>query len=96
VPAWVTGAFGGSWGHGVISWAESSEESESLSLSLIEQAERYLAEQWCQTLDGPPRAGQSRRPDEERRRRVATLAPVVPGLPSTDGVHSVVPSAFLR
>ena len=71
-------------GHGVISWADTSEESEALSLSLIEQAERYLAEQGRPQPFGSPRAGYGRLPDAERRQRAAALAPVVRGLASTD------------
>jgi rhamnose utilization protein RhaD (predicted bifunctional aldolase and dehydrogenase) len=71
-------------GHGVISWADTSEESEALSLSLIEQAERYLSEQGRPHPFGSPRAGYDRLPDDERRQRAAALAPVVRGLASTD------------
>ena len=71
-------------GHGVISWADTSDESEALSLSLIEQAERYLAEQGRPQPFGSPRAGYGRLPDAERRQRAAALAPVVRGLASTD------------
>src|SRR6185436_3230349 len=60
-------------GHGVISWAETSDESEALSLSLIEQAERYLTEQGRPEPLGSPRAGFGRLPDEERRQRAAAL-----------------------
>ena len=52
-------------GHGVISWADTSDESEALSLSLIEQAERYLAEHGRPQPFGSPRAGL--RPSAGRR-----------------------------
>jgi rhamnulose-1-phosphate aldolase/alcohol dehydrogenase len=71
-------------GHGVISWAETSEESEAVSLSLIEQAERYLAEHGRPDPLGAPRFGFTARPAEERRRRAAALAPVLRGLAGTE------------
>ena len=71
-------------GHGVISWADSSEESEALSLSLIDEAERYLAEHGRPNPFGSPRPGYGRLPDAERHERAAVLAPVVRGLASTD------------
>ena len=71
-------------GHGVISWADSSERSETLSLLLIEQAERYLAEHGRPSPFGSPRAGYGPLPDAERRQRAAALGPVVRGLASTD------------
>ena len=60
-------------GHGVISWADTSDESERLSLSLIEQAERYLAEHGRPDPFGPPRPGYGALPDAERRQRAAAL-----------------------
>ena len=71
-------------GHGVISWADTSEESEALSLSLIGEAERYLAEHGRPNPFGSPRPGFGRLPDAERLERAAALAPVVRGLASTD------------
>jgi rhamnulose-1-phosphate aldolase/alcohol dehydrogenase len=71
-------------GHGVISWADTSEESEALSLSLVEQAERYLAEHGRQSPLGSARAGYGRLPDDEWKQRAAALGPLVRGLASTD------------
>jgi rhamnulose-1-phosphate aldolase/alcohol dehydrogenase len=71
-------------GHGVISWAATSAEAEALSLSLIEQAERYLARNGVDGAFGASRAGFGSLPPDERRRRAAALAPVVRGLASTD------------
>ena len=71
-------------GHGVISWADTSDESAALSLSLIEQAERYLAEHGRPDPFGAPRPGYGPLPETERRQRAAVLAPVVRGLAATD------------
>ncbi len=50
-------------GHGVISWADSSDASERLSLSLIEEAERYLAGHGGPDPFGLPRPGYGALPD---------------------------------
>jgi rhamnulose-1-phosphate aldolase/alcohol dehydrogenase len=71
-------------GHGVISWADTSVACEQLSLSLIEQAERYLAKQGRAAPFGAPRAGFGALPVEERRARAAELAPTVRGLAGRD------------
>ena len=71
-------------GHGVISWADTAAESEALSLSLIAQAERYLAARGHAEAFGPVRSGYEALPEPERHRRAAELAPVVRGLASTD------------
>jgi rhamnulose-1-phosphate aldolase/alcohol dehydrogenase len=71
-------------GHGVISWAETSEASEALSLSLVEEAERYLAERGRPDSFGGKRAGYEALPAESRRVRAAELGPVVRGLAGTD------------
>ena len=71
-------------GHGVISWAETSDESESLSLSLVEQAERYLAERAGAHPLGASRPGFAALPEDERHRRAAALGPVLRGLAGSD------------
>jgi rhamnulose-1-phosphate aldolase/alcohol dehydrogenase len=71
-------------GHGVISWAESSQACEALSRDLIADAERYLAEHGRPSPFGAERPSVAALPTDERRRRAATLAPVVRGLASTD------------
>jgi rhamnulose-1-phosphate aldolase/alcohol dehydrogenase len=71
-------------GHGVISWAETSDDCERLSLSLIEQAERYLAERGRAQPFGPPRPAFAALPADERRARAARLAPMIRGLAGND------------
>jgi rhamnulose-1-phosphate aldolase/alcohol dehydrogenase len=71
-------------GHGVISWAETSEACEALSRELIAEAERYLAEHGRPSPFGADRPSFAALPKDERRRRAAALAPVVRGLASTD------------
>ncbi len=71
-------------GHGVISWADTSGESEALSLALIEQAERHLAGLGRAEPLGPSRPGYEALAAPERRRRATALGPVVRGLAATD------------
>jgi rhamnulose-1-phosphate aldolase/alcohol dehydrogenase len=71
-------------GHGVICWAESSEDCEALSLELIAQAESHLATHGRPSTFGAERALLRALPKDERRRRAAALGPVVRGLASTD------------
>lgn len=71
-------------GHGVISWADTSAQSEALSLSLIEEAERYLAQQASSGSFGRPRPGFEALAAEEREGRAAALAPTIRGLVGQD------------
>ncbi|HEV2713455.1 MAG TPA: bifunctional rhamnulose-1-phosphate aldolase/short-chain dehydrogenase, partial [Gaiellaceae bacterium] len=71
-------------GHGVIAWAETSEACEALSRELIADAERYLAERGRPSPFGAERPSFASLPTDERRRRAASLAPVVRGLAGTD------------
>jgi rhamnulose-1-phosphate aldolase/alcohol dehydrogenase len=71
-------------GHGIICWAESSQDCEALSLELIAQAESYLATHGRPSSFGAERALLRALPKDERRRRAAALGPVVRGLASTD------------
>jgi rhamnulose-1-phosphate aldolase/alcohol dehydrogenase len=71
-------------GHGVISWAETSAACEHLSLSLIEQAERYLAEHGRRDPLGAPRPAFAALPVGERRSRAARLAPTIRGAAGRD------------
>jgi len=71
-------------GHGVISWAESSQDCEALSRQLIAEAEQYLAEHGRPHPFGAERSSSRALPSGERRRRAALLGPAVRGLASTD------------
>jgi rhamnulose-1-phosphate aldolase/alcohol dehydrogenase len=71
-------------GHGVISWAETSAACEHLSLSLIEQAEGYLAKHGRLDPFGAPRPAFTALPVEARRERAARLAPTIRGLAGGD------------
>jgi NAD(P)-dependent dehydrogenase (short-subunit alcohol dehydrogenase family) len=67
-------------GHGVISWAASSEAAEATAGKLVREAEQYLAAKGRPEPFGEPRPGFGALTDEERRRRAAALAPHVRGL----------------
>ncbi len=71
-------------GHGLTTWAETSEECERLSLDAIARAEQFLASRGHAQPFGPPRPGFDALPEAERRRRAAELGPVLRGLCSTD------------
>lgn len=71
-------------GHGVISWADTSEGAETLSRSLIDQAELYLGQRGRPRPFGAPRPRYAPPAEQERRRRAVALGPVVRGLASTD------------
>jgi rhamnulose-1-phosphate aldolase/alcohol dehydrogenase len=71
-------------GHGVISWAETSADCEALSLSLIAEAESYLAEHGRPQPLGAERSPFRALPEDQRRRRAAELGPFLRGLASTD------------
>jgi rhamnulose-1-phosphate aldolase/alcohol dehydrogenase len=71
-------------GHGMICWADSSEECETLSLDLIARAERFLAASDLAGAFGAVRDGYAELPSDERRRRVAALAPIVRGIAGSE------------
>jgi rhamnulose-1-phosphate aldolase/alcohol dehydrogenase len=71
-------------GHGLTTWAETSEECQARSLELIERAQRFLDEEGDPEPLGPVRPGFAPLPEDERRRRAAVLGPVIRGLCSTD------------
>ena len=71
-------------GHGMICWAESSDECEQLSLRLIEIAERFLAEHGRSEPFGAVRRGFEALDDVARSEAAAELAPVIRGIASRD------------
>ena len=62
-------------GHGMICWADTSEECEALSLDLIARAEQFLAERDVDAAFGAVRDGFTALPDDERRRRAGRSRP---------------------
>ncbi|GAB5080072.1 bifunctional aldolase/short-chain dehydrogenase [Arthrobacter sp. AD-310] len=71
-------------GHGITAWGATSEEAEQNSLWIIDQAEKYIAENGKAEPFGPKLAGYGALPEAERRAKAAALAPVIRGLASTD------------
>ncbi|EST18654.1 bifunctional rhamnulose-1-phosphate aldolase/short-chain dehydrogenase [Streptomyces niveus] len=71
-------------GHGITAWGNTSRECEENSLSIIREAERFLAEHGRPEPFGPPIEGYGPLPGDERRARAAALAPLLRGLASTD------------
>jgi rhamnulose-1-phosphate aldolase len=71
-------------GHGITAWGATSEEAEANSLWIIEQAEKYIAENGKAEPFGPKLPGYGALPEAERGAKAAALAPVIRGLASTD------------
>ncbi len=71
-------------GHGITAWGATSEEAETNSLWIIEQAEKYIADNGTAEPFGPALDGYGALPEAERRAKAAALAPVIRGLASTD------------
>ncbi|MGV2855772.1 bifunctional aldolase/short-chain dehydrogenase [Glutamicibacter sp. AGC13] len=71
-------------GHGITAWGDTSQESESNSLWIIDTAAAYLDEHGAPEPFGPVVPGFEPLDEEERRTRAAALAPSVRGLASTD------------
>ncbi|MFC8080492.1 bifunctional aldolase/short-chain dehydrogenase [Streptomyces sp. NPDC057307] len=71
-------------GHGITAWGDTSRECEENSLSIIREAERFLAKRGRPEPFGPPLDGYGPLPEDERRARAAELAPLLRGLASTD------------
>lgn len=71
-------------GHGITAWGETSRECEENSLSIIREAERFLAKRGRPEPFGPPLDGYGPLPEDERRARAAELAPLLRGLASTN------------
>jgi rhamnulose-1-phosphate aldolase/alcohol dehydrogenase len=71
-------------GHGITAWGATSEECERNSLDIIRTAQAYIDSRGAGEPFGPLRPGFEPLPEDERRARVAALAPVIRGLASTD------------
>jgi rhamnulose-1-phosphate aldolase/alcohol dehydrogenase len=71
-------------GHGLTTWADTSEACEAVSLDVIRRAERFIAEHGRAEPLGPVRPGFEPLPDGERRLLAGRLAPHIRGLVSTD------------
>ena len=71
-------------GHGITTWARTSEQCEANSLEVIRTAETFLAEHGRPEPFGPVLDGHQALHETERRERAAALAPVIRGLASTD------------
>jgi rhamnulose-1-phosphate aldolase/alcohol dehydrogenase len=71
-------------GHGLTTWADTSEACQALSLDVIARAERFIADRGRPDPLGPLRPGFEPLPAAERRRLAGALAPHVRGLCSTD------------
>jgi rhamnulose-1-phosphate aldolase/alcohol dehydrogenase len=75
-------------GHGLTTWADTSEACQALSFDVIARAERFLAQRGRPDPLGPVRPGFAALPPAERRRLAGELAPHIRGLCSSD--HRVV------
>ncbi|MEG2422956.1 bifunctional aldolase/short-chain dehydrogenase [Glutamicibacter sp.] len=71
-------------GHGITAWGDTSQESESNSLWIIDTAAAYLDEHGAPEPFGPVVPGFEPLDEEGRRTRAAALAPSIRGLASTD------------
>ncbi|UVJ41348.1 bifunctional aldolase/short-chain dehydrogenase [Arthrobacter sp. CJ23] len=71
-------------GHGITAWGGTSEEAEGNSLWIIDQAEKFIAENGKAEPFGAKLPGYAALPEAERRAKAAALAPVIRGLASTD------------
>jgi len=71
-------------GHGLTTWADTSEACQAISLDVIARAERFIAERGRPDPLGRVRPGYEPLPALERRRLAGVLAPHIRGLCSTD------------
>lgn len=71
-------------GHGITAWGANSEECEGNSLTIIREAESFIAERGKKSPFGGHIAANAPLPEGERHTRAAALAPVIRGLASTD------------
>jgi rhamnulose-1-phosphate aldolase/alcohol dehydrogenase len=71
-------------GHGLTTWADTSEACQAISLDVIRRAERFIAERGRPDPLGAMRAGYEPLAVDERRRLAGELGPHIRGLCSTD------------
>ena len=71
-------------GHGLTTWAETSDDCERTSLEIIRRAADFIEQHGKPDPLGPLRVGFEPLDPDERRRRAATLGPMIRGLASTD------------
>ena len=71
-------------GHGITAWGDTSEESETNSLWIIDTAAAYIAEHGRSEPFGPALPGYAALPEADRRTKAAAIAPTIRGLASTD------------
>jgi rhamnulose-1-phosphate aldolase/alcohol dehydrogenase len=71
-------------GHGLTTWADTSDACQAISLDVIRRAERFIAERGRPDPLGALRAGFEPLPVDQRRRLAGELAPHIRGLCSTD------------
>ena len=72
-------------GHGLTTWADTSDDCEASSLDLIRRASEFLEREGRDEPLGAIRSGFGPLDAAERRRQAAVLAPVIRGLAGTDG-----------
>ena len=71
-------------GHGLTTWADTSDACRAISLDVIHRAELFIAERGRPDPFGAMRAGFEPLPADERRRLAGELAPPIRGMCSTD------------
>ena len=71
-------------GHGITAWGDTSEESETNSLWIIDTAAAYIAEHSKAEPFGPALDGYGALPEAERRAKAAALAPTLRSIASDD------------
>ncbi len=71
-------------GHGITAWGSTSEEAEANSLWIIQEAEKYIAQNGKAEPFEVKLPGYAALPEGERKAKAAALAPVIRGLASAD------------
>jgi rhamnulose-1-phosphate aldolase/alcohol dehydrogenase len=71
-------------GHGLTTWADTSDACQAVSLDVIRRAEQFIAERGRPDPLGTMRAGFEPLPADQRRHLAGELAPHIRGLCSTD------------